>query len=174
MFVALSISLFVRLTIKDNKRLQSQQKKMSISDEYRCQITKGISKYLNCSDILSRVIDTISYENASIELVAYKFTSINLTQKVKDQLHRKSKMTYSETYKFVENLLHEDDVLRAVKDEEDEDEQDIPKNNLKESFFKCKFCKSRNVTYIQKQTRSADEAMTIFITCQDCSKRSKI
>jgi len=35
--------------------------------------------------------------------------------------------------------------------------------------FKCKRCGSENTSYVQKQTRSADEGMTTFITCEDCN-----
>ena len=34
-------------------------------------------------------------------------------------------------------------------------------------------CKSKRCTYYQMQTRSADEPMTIFITCLDCGKNFK-
>ncbi|MDP2438361.1 MAG: hypothetical protein Q8P67_21665 [archaeon] len=34
--------------------------------------------------------------------------------------------------------------------------------------FQCRRCKERKVTYYQMQTRSADEPMTIFITCLHC------
>jgi transcription elongation factor S-II len=40
-------------------------------------------------------------------------------------------------------------------------------------MFVCKKCKSRNSTFYEMQTRSADEASTIFITCLDCGNRSK-
>jgi transcription elongation factor S-II len=39
--------------------------------------------------------------------------------------------------------------------------------------FKCRRCKSRKCTYYELQTRSADEAMTIFITCLNCGNRWK-
>lgn len=39
--------------------------------------------------------------------------------------------------------------------------------------FKCARCKSRKCTYYELQTRSADEAMTIFITCINCGNRWK-
>lgn len=39
-----------------------------------------------------------------------------------------------------------------------------------EGLFKCIQCKSSNTKYTSKQTRSADEPMTIFVTCQDCGK----
>ena len=39
--------------------------------------------------------------------------------------------------------------------------------------FKCGRCKSRECTYYELQTRSADEAMTTFITCLTCGNRWK-
>jgi transcription elongation factor S-II len=39
--------------------------------------------------------------------------------------------------------------------------------------FQCKRCKSRETCYYEVQTRSADEPMTIFITCLNCGNRWK-
>jgi transcription elongation factor S-II len=39
--------------------------------------------------------------------------------------------------------------------------------------FKCRKCWSKKCTYYQMQTRSADEPMTIFVTCIDCGNRWK-
>ena len=39
--------------------------------------------------------------------------------------------------------------------------------------FKCGRCKSRKCTYYELQTRSADEAMTTFISCLNCGNRWK-
>ena len=39
--------------------------------------------------------------------------------------------------------------------------------------FKCRKCKSKKCTYYQMQTRSADEPMTIYVTCLDCGNRFK-
>jgi hypothetical protein len=41
------------------------------------------------------------------------------------------------------------------------------------SMFKCGKCKLNNCTYFQMQTRSADEPMTTFVTCLNCSNRWK-
>jgi DNA-directed RNA polymerase subunit M/transcription elongation factor TFIIS len=37
--------------------------------------------------------------------------------------------------------------------------------------FVCKVCKQRKCVYVEKQTRSADEPMTVFITCILCGYR---
>lgn len=39
--------------------------------------------------------------------------------------------------------------------------------------FKCRKCFSKKCTYMQAQTRSADEPMTIYVTCLDCGARWK-
>jgi transcription elongation factor S-II len=39
--------------------------------------------------------------------------------------------------------------------------------------FKCSRCKERKCSYYELQTRSADESMTIFITCICCGNRWK-
>jgi len=48
-------------------------------------------------------------------------------------------------------------------------------NNIEAStdLFTCKKCKSKRCTFYELQTRSADEPMTIFVTCLDCGKTFK-
>ena len=40
-------------------------------------------------------------------------------------------------------------------------------------FFTCRKCKSKRTTYYQMQTRGADEPMTNFVSCMDCSYNFK-
>jgi transcription elongation factor S-II len=40
-----------------------------------------------------------------------------------------------------------------------------------EGMFECGRCKSKKTSYYQKQTRSADEPMTTFVTCNNCGKK---
>ena len=46
-------------------------------------------------------------------------------------------------------------------------------NQQGSSQFKCGKCRLNNCTYFQLQTRSADEPMTTFVTCLNCSNRWK-
>jgi len=41
------------------------------------------------------------------------------------------------------------------------------------NLFKCNKCQSRETSYYEVQTRSADEPMTQFITCLQCNNRWK-
>ena len=49
------------------------------------------------------------------------------------------------------------------------------KQEASTDLFTCprSTCKSKRCTYYEMQTRSADEPMTIFITCLDCGKNFK-
>jgi hypothetical protein len=42
------------------------------------------------------------------------------------------------------------------------------------SLIRCSRCRSADVTWEQKQTRGADESMTLFFTCSNCDKRWKM
>ena len=42
---------------------------------------------------------------------------------------------------------------------------------LESDLFKCTRCKKNHCSYYELQTRSADEATTVFITCLNCGKR---
>jgi transcription elongation factor S-II len=41
-------------------------------------------------------------------------------------------------------------------------------NKATTDIFKCSKCKSRKCTVHQQQTRSGDEPMTTYVTCQEC------
>jgi len=43
-----------------------------------------------------------------------------------------------------------------------------------QSLFPCRSCKSKNTEFIQLQTRSADESMTVRVECNDCGRVFKI
>jgi len=49
----------------------------------------------------------------------------------------------------------------------------IPKIEASTDNFTCRKCKSKECSYYQLQTRSADEPMTTFVTCIKCGNRWK-
>ena len=53
--------------------------------------------------------------------------------------------------------------------------QEVIKTEVKNTVgIKCKTCGSDNIYSESRQTRSADEAMTIFYTCLNCGKKWKV
>ncbi len=59
-----------------------------------------------------------------------------------------------------------------LRDKQLQREQKILEGNKSRATdqFKCRRCNKRECTYYELQTRSADEPMTIFITCLNCGK----
>jgi transcription elongation factor S-II len=62
--------------------------------------------------------------------------------------------------------------LLELKKERDQNKY-TPKIEASSSSFTCRKCKSKRCNYYQLQTRSADEPMTTFVTCLDCTTRWK-
>jgi transcription elongation factor S-II len=49
----------------------------------------------------------------------------------------------------------------------------FPKIEASTDNFKCRKCKKNRCTYYQAQTRSADEPMTVYVTCLECGNNWK-
>ena len=64
---------------------------------------------------------------------------------------------------------------KDLKDQQFRREQKILEGNLAMATdrFRCSRCKKKLCSYYELQTRSADEPMTIFISCLNCGKRWK-
>ena len=67
---------------------------------------------------------------------------------------------------------------RMVEKKADEDMKKQYASNIMnqpdyKGLFRCGKCKSYKTTYYEMQTRSADEPMTVFITCHACNNRWK-
>lgn len=60
---------------------------------------------------------------------------------------------------------------------EEEDEEEVVVGGPMKKFIRCtgkKGCGSSNTDWKGRQTRSADEGMTIFVTCKDCGRRWRV
>ena len=81
----------------------------------------------------------------------------------------------SNSQMYARFVAYEKDVLREMrasrKRVESVNVDDILCCDVKErASITCRHCKSSNVTYVLRQTRSADEAMTCIVTCHNCTK----
>jgi transcription elongation factor S-II len=63
---------------------------------------------------------------------------------------------------------------RSMQDAILQSQQLLNAHQLEQSFLNCKRCKSSSISFKQQQTRSADEAMTVFCTCTTCGLRWKM
>ena len=134
--------------------------------------TKQISKKRNILPLWTNDVFKKIYVNKSISL----YTNIDKTSYIKNDslIHKINKkqinidqiafMSYQELFpnhwkemldeKYKREKLMYEDKQEAMTDQ-----------------FKCGRCKQRKCTYYELQTRSADEGMTIFITCITCGHR---
>jgi transcription elongation factor S-II len=80
--------------------------------------------------------------------------------------HQIAFMTHQEMSPIKWQKLIEDKKIR------DETRYD-PKLEASTDNFTCRKCKSKECSYYQLQTRSADEPMTTFVTCIPCGARWK-
>ncbi len=62
---------------------------------------------------------------------------------------------------------------KLIKEKQERDKNIYDVQQKINSEFKCRRCKSNNCSYYQLQTRSADEPMTTFVSCQNCGNRWK-
>ena len=69
--------------------------------------------------------------------------------------------------KHLENKSKEEEILRAQPTDFLDEEDGV-------SLMQCSKCHSANIVWEQKQTRGADESMTIFFQCKNCGKRWKM
>lgn len=129
-------------------------KKRNILPLWTNEIFKKI--YLNKSISLYSNIDKDSYiknENLITKINSNKINLDNIAfMSYQELFPEHSKQFLDEKYKR-EKLMYED-TQESMTDQ-----------------FKCGRCKQRKCTYYELQTRSADEGMTIFITCINCGWR---
>lgn len=98
---------------------------------------------------------------------------VNNTE-IRDLLFTKQKfnpLTLAENLPFALNPSNWQNILDEKIKIEQLNKQKIQLNAT--DMFKCSRCNKRNCTYFELQTRSADEPMTIFITCLECGKKWK-
>ena len=69
-----------------------------------------------------------------------------------------------------------DEIAKTIEDKTNEMRSDWNKKHAKVSsgVYKCRKCGGDKTTQFEMQTRSADEPMTIFITCLNCDYQWKI
>ena len=161
-------------------------------DEFRNRIRTHIGKFIN---------DIKSYNNIEKSIYNYSIQQAdkyNIKKKWDNSLFV---VIYLDKYKTIWHYLRDDTILQKLKNDMSfckeiafKSDQEIfpeywkgiteekkthldnkyfPKIKASTDKFKCGKCKSKECTYYQLQTRSADEPMTTFVTCINCGNRWK-
>ena len=192
-FLTLKISELDKEKLLEEKKINSEEeineKKMNnikridkiLSDEWMDNFTKIIEKSiynLTIKDARTLLIPR-TWESTAFKTI-YKnyyfkvYGNIKLNKNA-DFVLGKIKYGLWEPDKIVSMIISElyPDIWEEIiiKNAKKMDQLSIQNNVQGTSMFKCGKCKLNNCTYYQMQTRSADEPMTTFVTCLNCSNR---
>uniref|UniRef100_A0A6C0AZ93 TFIIS-type domain-containing protein n=1 Tax=viral metagenome TaxID=1070528 RepID=A0A6C0AZ93_9ZZZZ len=166
--------------------------KIENSSKFRENVGLNLVKILknkNYAENLERGIYNRTLQEASEKLIVKKWENIYFVQLYIDKLrmiynnlknpkvldliiskkikpHKLAFMTHQEILPEKWNILIED---LKIKNQN----KYTPKVEASTDNFTCYKCKSKECSYYQLQTRSADEPMTTFVTCIKCGNRWK-
>lgn len=89
---------------------------------------------------------------------------------------KKQKLSVKDTLELIkkpdrEVLFNRVEFASIAQQQEERDEYLCSPPKLEEGLFKCSACGSKKTYSYGKQTRSADEATTVFVTCGNCGKK---
>jgi DNA-directed RNA polymerase subunit M/transcription elongation factor TFIIS len=144
-------------------------------------IEKDIYNYcINISKkkFIKRSWDNIIFKNLYLNKIISYYSNINPNSYIKNKEFLNKIKSKQIDYKKI-TKLHVSDVFPEIwKDLIDKKIKiDKVKYENKQvamtSMFKCKRCGSKECSYYEVQTRSADEPMTQFVTCIKCNNRWK-
>lgn len=130
---------------------------------------------------VSNEIDEDEYELNDIYLSLYEFKFNNILQNINPNSSIKNnyllyaikaKKLNLQNIANLENYNLFPDKWNSIINIENENER-CKKLISTTDEFRCGNCKQNKCTYVEKQTRSADEPMTLFIECQNCHNRWK-
>ena len=168
------------------------------SNIIRKQITDKLFELLEDSELCSSIEDAIiqfSKEKAERERIPRNlenmlfrkiylnkarslYTNLNTESYVKNPNFKKKMLSGKIKAEDIPGLTFQQvfpEHWKKMMDEKYKKEQMLyeEKQEAMTTQYKCGRCKSRKCTYYELQTRSADESMTIFITCITCGNRWK-
>jgi transcription elongation factor S-II len=162
-------------------------------EEFRQKISKKLEKILNdeekIAENLEKGIYNFCIKEAGERNIVKKWDNPHFTQLYLDRLrtvyiniqkgelkgkilekeikaHEIAFMTHQEMAPEKWRQLMEDKKIR-------DENRYAPKLEASTDNFTCRKCKSKECSYYQLQTRSADEPMTTFVTCIKCGTRWK-
>lgn len=121
--------------------------------------------------------DNVYFVQVYIDRLRTLYFNIKNTKHFKDLIKKTIEGKHNlKAHEFAFMPNHEMDPKRWEKllsEKAKRDEKKYERTQKISSEFTCRKCKSKDCSYYQMQTRSADEPMTTFITCENCGNRWK-
>jgi len=158
-----------RLNIKGKLNLILQNEKHSSNLE------KGIFNYA-LKEASSRKVVKKWDNQYFVQIYIDRLRSIYLNLKnpeILEQIHSESIQAH--TIAFMTHQEMRPDKWKDLIEEKAKRDANKFEQNIEASTdtFTCRKCKGNKCTYYQMQTRSADEPMTVYISCINCGNRWK-
>lgn len=161
------------------------------SDNFRANIRKHIDKKLNNENAslnLEKGIYNYALKEADNRKIVKKWDNkffvqiylnhlksilTNLNAKWIEEINNGSIQSHKLAFMNHQELNHERWAeMIEIKSKRDQNKFEVNMAAATDTFT-CRKCKGKNCTYYAQQVRSADEPMTIFVTCLDCGTRWK-
>jgi transcription elongation factor S-II len=145
------------------------------NEKHSSNLEKGIFNYALKEATNRKVVK--KWDNQYfVQIYIDRLRSIYLNLKnpeILDQI--KSEAVQAHTVAFMTHQEMRPDKWKELIEEKVKKDKNKFETNVEASTdtFTCRKCKSNKCTYYQMQTRSADEAMTTFVTCIECGQRWK-
>jgi transcription elongation factor S-II len=180
--------------------MQTIMKKVDNPEDFQCKVINKIANKLQSCGIksnnyhkmainLEKGIYNYSIKQSNERLVVKKWENVYFVQLYMDRLRSifanlgspdlitmiNSKQIKIHEIAFMSHQeLQPEKWRQLLEDKKIRDEHKFtPKIQASTDTFTCWKCKSKECTYYQLQTRSADEPMTIFVQCTTCGNRWK-
>jgi transcription elongation factor S-II len=145
------------------------------NEKHSSNLEKGIFNYALKEATNRKVVK--KWDNQYfVQIYLDRLRSIYLNLKNTEILEQiKSEEVQAHTVAFMTHQEMRPDKWKELIEEKAKKDKNKFETNVEASTdtFTCRKCKSNKCTYYQMQTRSADEAMTTFVTCIECGQRWK-
>lgn len=160
-----------------------------VPTDLRSRLMSGCASLLNLeTETVPHIVNMVSYKHRSFDEREYEETFLFICKNLwkrwregeksseRSRLDRipKAPEDFREMLSFIESLLHQEYVQTADSGSHKESPPQQQQQPHPESQFECRKCKSKDIVWTQRQTRSADEPMTTFCVCRQCGTRFKI
>jgi transcription elongation factor S-II len=156
---------------KNNKKILNKLiNNKSITTDIELSIYNFANEYINKNNINSDLLESV-YIDKSNELIAnidksYSLGNDNFLEKILDNSIDPLNIAFMNICEI--DPEHWNHIIEKIKFKNEK-----ARNIATTDTFQCGKCKERRCTVAQMQTRSADEPMSVFVTCQVCGNTFK-